>query len=78
MSRVAEHEQVGCEPIRAAVAALRSNSSDLGPPPQVHLQPLGTCQRSVDDQPPAPEERVGEGESVRGVREGREGERESG
>ena len=37
---VAEHEQVGRQPIRAPVAALRSNSCDLGPPSQVNLQPL--------------------------------------
>ena len=37
---VAEHEQVGHQPIRATVAALRSYSCDLGPPSQVHLQPL--------------------------------------
>ena len=40
VSRVAEHEQVGRQPIGAAVAALRGDGRDLGPLAQVHLQPL--------------------------------------
>lgn len=40
VSRVAEHQQVSCQPIRATVASLRGDSCDLRPPPQIHFQPL--------------------------------------
>lgn len=40
VSRVAEHQLVGRQPIRAAIATLRSDGSDACPPAQVHLQPL--------------------------------------
>lgn len=37
---VTEHQQVACEPIRAAVAALCGHGGDFGPSPQIHFQPL--------------------------------------
>ena len=37
---VAEHQQVGRQPIRAAVAALRGDGGDVCPLTQVDLQPL--------------------------------------
>lgn len=40
VSRVAEHQQVRRQPIRAAVAALSSDGGDLGPLTQADLQPL--------------------------------------
>ena len=40
VSRVAEHQQVGGQPVGAAVATLRGHRRDLGAPAQVHLQPL--------------------------------------
>lgn len=40
VARVAEHQQVRRQPIGAAVAALCSDSSDLGPLAQADLQPL--------------------------------------
>lgn len=40
VSCVTEHQQVRCQPIRAAIAALRGHSCDLGPLPQVNFQPL--------------------------------------
>lgn len=40
VSRVAEHQQVRRQPIRAAVAALSGDSCDLGPLTQADLQPL--------------------------------------
>lgn len=40
VSRVTEHQHVAGQPVGAAVASLRGYGADLGPPGQVHLQPL--------------------------------------
>lgn len=40
VSCVAEHQLVGSQPIGAAIASLRGNSCDSGPPSQINLQPL--------------------------------------
>lgn len=37
---VTKHQQVTRQPIRAAVASLCGHGCDLGPPPQIHFQPL--------------------------------------
>lgn len=40
VSRVTEHQHVTGQPVGAAVASLCGYGGDLGPPGQVHLQPL--------------------------------------
>lgn len=40
VSCVTEHQHITGQPVRAAVASLCGYGSDLGPPPQIHLQPL--------------------------------------